>query len=76
MVSNGSTRRRSDRTGALMMTSGSAAGSLVGREHEREVLQDFVRRVTDGDGGALLVSGEPGVGKTALLTATAARGAA
>lgn len=56
-----------------MTTSGSAGVPLVGRGREREVLQDFVRRAADGDGGALLVSGEAGVGKTALLTATAAR---
>lgn len=55
-----------------MTPSGSAGAPLVGRGYEREILQDFVRRAADGDGGALFVSGEPGVGKTALLTATAA----
>lgn len=37
---------------------------LIGREHEREVLSAFV---TDAGGRALVLRGEPGVGKSALL---------
>jgi DNA-binding CsgD family transcriptional regulator len=37
------------------------------REAEREALEDLVRRVRGGEGAALVLSGEPGIGKTALL---------
>ncbi len=45
---------------------GSAAG-LTGRLSERDVLDRFVAGVRAGEGRALVVRGEPGVGKTALL---------
>src|ERR1700732_4165686 len=45
---------------------GPAAG-LTGRFSERGVLDRFVAGVRAGEGRALVVSGEPGVGKTALL---------
>ncbi|WP_432945523.1 ATP-binding protein [Kribbella sp. CA-253562] len=44
--------------------------SLVGRSQELQYLQAFVREATD-NGAALVVSGDPGVGKTALLDAAA-----
>jgi DNA-binding CsgD family transcriptional regulator len=49
---------------------------LLGREREREVLDRLLDRVRGGHGGVLVVRGEPGVGKTALLEygAEAARG--
>src|SRR5256884_2847098 len=40
---------------------------LLGRQREREVLGRLLNAVLDGDGGVLVVHGEPGVGKTALL---------
>ena len=40
---------------------------LLGRERERAVLDRLVEAARDGYGGALVVHGEPGVGKTALL---------
>jgi DNA-binding CsgD family transcriptional regulator len=40
---------------------------LLGRERERAALDRLVESARDGFGGALLVHGEPGVGKTALL---------
>jgi tetratricopeptide (TPR) repeat protein/DNA-binding CsgD family transcriptional regulator/transcriptional regulator with XRE-family HTH domain len=43
---------------------------LVGRDHELTVLRAFVDEVSV-QGGALLLSGEPGVGKSALLDAAA-----
>ena len=43
---------------------------LIGRETEIDRLRAFVAPVRV-DGGALLVTGEPGVGKTALLEAAA-----
>lgn len=43
---------------------------LVGRSREADVLRGFVGDVTIG-GGSLLIAGDPGVGKSALVTATA-----
>jgi DNA-binding CsgD family transcriptional regulator len=40
---------------------------LLGRERERAALDGLVKAARDGSGGALVVHGEPGVGKTALL---------
>src|SRR5262245_15171674 len=42
---------------------------LVGRDAEERRLRSVVAAVLDGTGGALLVTGEPGIGKTALLGA-------
>ena len=45
-----------------------AAGRhLVGRKRERAVLDRWLEAARGGDGRALVVHGEPGVGKTALL---------
>src|SRR6201981_3285531 len=51
---------------------GSAAG-LTGRLSERRVLARFVAGVRAGEGRALVVRGEPGVGKTVLLDYLAGR---
>jgi DNA-binding CsgD family transcriptional regulator/tetratricopeptide (TPR) repeat protein len=51
---------------------GSAAG-LTGRPRERGVLDRFVADVRAGEGRALVVRGEPGVGKTVLLDYLARR---
>jgi DNA-binding CsgD family transcriptional regulator len=40
---------------------------LLGRRREREVLGGLLSAARNGDGGVLVVHGEPGVGKTALL---------
>lgn len=40
---------------------------LVGRQRERAVLDRLLEAARGGDGGVLVVHGEPGVGKTALL---------
>jgi len=40
---------------------------LLGRERERAALDRLVEAAREGSGGALVVHGEPGVGKTALL---------
>jgi DNA-binding CsgD family transcriptional regulator len=50
------------------------AGQLLGRERERGVLGRLLGAARDGDGGALVVHGEPGVGKTALLDCTVEEG--
>src|SRR3984885_675742 len=44
-----------------------SGGRLLGREREREVLDRILDGVRGGRGGVLVVHGEPGVGKTALL---------
>jgi ABC-type transport system involved in cytochrome c biogenesis ATPase subunit len=46
---------------------------LVNRETERAVLDRFVAGVRAGEGQALVVRGEPGVGKTLLLEYLAGR---
>ena len=43
------------------------AGELRGRRSERDVLDRFIEAVCAGEGRALVLRGEPGVGKTALL---------
>src|SRR4051812_3195420 len=45
----------------------SSGGQLVGREREREVLDRLLAGARGGRGGMLVVHGEAGVGKTALL---------
>src|SRR6202166_3316770 len=49
-------------------------GQLVGRDPEREVLGRLLNAARGGDGGVLVVYGEPGVGKTALLEWTVEEG--
>ena len=43
------------------------AGRLLGRQHERDVLERLLGTARNGHGSVLVVHGEPGVGKTALL---------
>jgi DNA-binding CsgD family transcriptional regulator len=52
---------------------GGPAAGLTGRLRERGVLDRFVVGVRAGEGRALVVRGEPGVGKTALLDYLAGR---
>jgi DNA-binding CsgD family transcriptional regulator len=52
---------------------GGPAAGLTGRVSERGVLDRFVAGVRAGEGRALVVRGEPGVGKTALLDYLAER---
>ena len=49
---------------------------LVGRSAEREALDGLLARPAEGFSGALVLRGEPGVGKTALLEEAAAAAAA
>lgn len=48
----------------------STTGALVGRDRELELLRSYVDQVL-GRGGVLVLSGEPGVGKSVLLDAAA-----
>jgi hypothetical protein len=43
-------------------------GFLVGRHHPALLLEEAIGRVFDGQGGLVFVTGEPGIGKTALMT--------
>src|SRR5438128_807429 len=58
----------------VRMPSRSPGGQLLGRQREREVLGRLLNAVLGGDGGVLVVHGEPGVGKTALLEWTVEEG--
>jgi MoxR-like ATPase len=44
-----------------------AASSLVGRDRELATLVRMARNVAAGQGGSLLVEGEPGIGKSTLV---------
>jgi len=41
--------------------------TLIGRDDEREAIDSLLKVVSEGRSGALVVRGEPGIGKTALL---------
>jgi DNA-binding CsgD family transcriptional regulator len=41
---------------------------VLGRDNEIELLTSLLRRAEDGHGGGVLLHGEPGIGKTALLS--------
>ena len=44
------------------------AGALVGRDTELAMLARLVTDVAGGDGGSVLIEGEPGIGKSALVS--------
>src|SRR5918993_1755294 len=48
------------------------AERLLGRHAEREQVRALIGQARNGRGGALLLTGEPGIGKTTLLDATTA----
>jgi len=55
-----------------MQRSAASAPELIGRDRERAQLAALVSVAADGKGGTVLVSGEAGVGKTALVDAALA----
>src|SRR5271170_3786936 len=48
------------------------AGALVGRDDEMAFLAGLVKETVRGRGGSVLVEGEPGIGKSALVRAATA----
>src|SRR5689334_17121574 len=48
------------------------AGALVGRDSELAQLIGTIREVSQGRGGSVLIEGEPGIGKSALVRAAVA----
>src|SRR6202050_400387 len=50
-----------------------AASVLVGRDAELAVLDSLAAQAAAGSGGAVLLCGEPGIGKTRLARETAGR---
>jgi ABC-type transport system involved in cytochrome c biogenesis ATPase subunit len=53
------------------VTATAAGEPLYGREHELQVVAGLVGGLAEGVGGALVVRGEAGIGKSALLAAGA-----
>ena len=51
------------------MHSVTPAGALVGRESEMALLTVFIKQVARGQGSSVLIEGEPGIGKSALVRA-------
>jgi DNA-binding CsgD family transcriptional regulator/tetratricopeptide (TPR) repeat protein len=49
-------------------------GVLVGRENELALLHGLLKELSRGRGGALLIEGEPGIGKSALVREALAAG--
>ena len=55
------------------MPSVTSAGTLVGRDSELALLIGLIREAARGEGSAVLIEGEPGIGKSTLVrTALAA----
>ncbi len=48
------------------------AGALAGRDSEMALLTGLVKEVARGRGGSVLIEGEPGIGKSALVRAAVA----
>src|SRR5450755_1604618 len=48
------------------------AGALIGRDSERMLLTRMLREVSLGRGSSVLIEGEPGIGKSALVRAAVA----
>ena len=48
------------------------AGVLAGRDDELALLNGLLRDLAQGSGNAVLIEGEPGIGKTALVRAALA----
>src|ERR1035438_1529775 len=56
----------------LMAPVSPAGALLVGRDSEMTLLAGLIRELARGRGGAVLIEGEPGIGKSALVRAAVA----
>ena len=56
------------------MPSGDGPSELLGREEPRRRLAGLISNARNGIGGSLVIRGDPGVGKTALLEDTLSAG--
>src|SRR5580698_2213703 len=54
---------------------GSERPALIGRERELDLVDALIRQLPDRRGAALVLRGEPGIGKSALLAVAAASAA-
>lgn len=50
-----------------MQRTGEASGRLLGRRRECAVVDDLLQAARDGQGAAMVLRGEPGIGKSALI---------
>src|SRR6266571_6062874 len=48
------------------------AGALVGRDNEMTLLTGLIKELARGHGNSVLIEGEPGIGKSALVRAAVA----
>jgi DNA-binding CsgD family transcriptional regulator len=57
------------------MSTVTVADALVGRDSELAILDKLVRELAGGQGGSVLIEGEPGIGKSALVRAALVKAA-
>ena len=55
------------------MTAATQPGALIGRSSELARLAALIRAATAGRGSAVVIEGEPGIGKSSLVRAALAR---
>src|SRR5215470_11217283 len=58
------------------VTAATQAGALIGRGSELARLADLIRAAATGRGSAVLIEGEPGIGKSSLVRAALAEAVA
>src|SRR5580658_9376956 len=67
--------RRDARWGYSVVVTGPEASVLIGRHAELAVLDELIAQASAGVGGIVLLSGDPGVGKTRLAREASERAA-